>query len=126
GPTVMSPISTRVSVTTAFAFSFTIDSLTCARHTLPLHDALPILSVAVACAGGFRHCSPSVYCPVALKPLPTTSTTYVPAAGSVISEEHTSQLQSQSNCVCRLLRVKANGPAVKPPVSTRIGVTTRF
>src|SRR2546430_13033162 len=34
------------------------------------------------------------------------------------SEEHTSELQSQSNLVCRLLLEKKNQPAVQPELAT--------
>src|SRR5688572_31080859 len=80
-------------------------------YTLSLHDALPIFQRAIAWA--------------AKKPLdalttvraaqggrgPGGSDIVVPAPagrGGRRSEEHTSELQSQSNLVCRLLLVKIN------------------
>src|SRR5688572_32883896 len=61
------------------------DSATTEIYTLSLHDALPILS-----------------------PRSTTTTPSTPTRGSwatagTRSEEHTSELQSQSKVVCRLL-----------------------
>src|SRR2546430_10222331 len=37
--------------------------------------------------------------------------------GSLRSEEHTSELQSQSNLVCRLLLEKKNIPSARPPTA---------
>src|SRR5438270_4416156 len=76
-------------------------------YTLSLHDALPIFaSLAI-----IMHGTPAIF------PIPATT----PAAGifphcSYIlyagrSEEHTSELQSQSNLVCRLLLETKNNYA---------------
>src|SRR6266853_6794625 len=66
-----------------FLFFFN-DTATTEIYTLSLHDALPILGKRAA--GSLRHrCGD-------------------PDAGDCLrSEEHTSELQSQSNLVCRLL-----------------------
>src|SRR5206468_7495630 len=59
-------------------------------HTLSLHDALPI-SVCSVPTGGRRG---------------TRSGAGRPAASPARSEEHTSELQSRSDLVCRLLLEK--------------------
>src|SRR6266567_8714828 len=70
----------------SYFFFFFNDTATTEIYTLSLHDALPILPTP-----GSSHCSaPTWGC------APTT----------VRSEEHTSELQSQSNLVCRLLLEK--------------------
>src|SRR2546427_5040787 len=68
-------------------FFFFNDTATTEIYTLSLHDALPILGVrsSLRCRGVLPPCT-SRY--------------------SVRSEEHTSELQSQSNLVCRLLLEK--------------------
>src|SRR2546430_11898070 len=76
-------------------FFFFNDTATTEIYTLSLHDALPISS------------SNTVSCACFL--VPTKSTVPPPAARSrtnARSEEHTSELQSQSNLVCRLLLEK--------------------
>src|SRR6266567_8925263 len=79
-----------------FFFFFFNDTATPEIYTLSLHDALPI--------------SPAV-CPVrrccgirrpARRPVPSCSPRRIRSR----SEEHTSELQSQSNLVCRLLLEK--------------------
>src|SRR2546427_3066737 len=76
-------------------FFFFNDTATTEIYTLSLHDALPI-SVLVK-LGAFR--SPRALHETATKLAPWTST-------KPRSEEHTSELQSQSNLVCRLLLEK--------------------
>src|SRR2546430_5458009 len=73
------------------SFFFFNDTATTEIYTLSLHDALPICSVNVSCTSAFL--------------LPVRSSCPLLAA-SVRSEEHTSELQSQSNLVCRLLLEK--------------------
>src|SRR6478736_10322829 len=68
-----------------FFFFFFNDTATTEIYTLSLHDALPISSTHA------WH-----------RPLRQNS----PAVQSRRSEEHTSELQSQSNLVCRLLLEK--------------------
>src|SRR2546427_7154398 len=72
-------------------FFFFNDTATTEIYTLPLHDALPIC-----------HSSGEVMIP------PSAAAHYknvIPRSASR-SEEHTSELQSQSNLVCRLLLEK--------------------
>src|SRR2546430_5446401 len=77
----------------AFIFFFFNDTATTEIYTLSLHDALPICFVD-------RH-------PAQL-PGRVDQRRGVPLRGCVRprSEEHTSELQSQSNLVCRLLLEK--------------------
>src|SRR2546430_11466434 len=79
-------------------FFFFNDTATTEIYTLSLHDALPIslpspASAAAPCEG---------------RPPPERSQAPVrhPTRGQARSEEHTSELQSQSNLVCRLLLEK--------------------
>src|SRR5215204_7623553 len=81
-------------------FFFFNDTATTEIYTLSLHDALPILMrtsargfcVAAAVAGGF----PAPGC-----------------TGASRSEEHTSELQSHSDLVCRLLLEKKKKKKIK-------------
>src|SRR5438093_9119233 len=57
-------------------------------YTLSLHDALPIFEVTYDRRTGFQHTLASI------------------TDGRVRSEEHTSELQSLTNLVCRLLLEK--------------------
>src|SRR2546430_5097300 len=68
-------------------FFFFNDTATTEIYTLSLHDALPI-------------------CPRARARTSRPSPTAGPRCSSPRSEEHTSELQSQSNLVCRLLLEK--------------------
>src|SRR2546430_6310120 len=76
------------------SFFFFNDTATTEIYTLSLHDALPISSSAGVLAGGFS----------------SANTSQAPALRFALeldrSEEHTSELQSQSNLVCRLLLEK--------------------
>src|SRR5688572_32459293 len=89
----------------SFLFFF-IDPATTEIYTLSLHDALPILGSAAAISG--KALLEEMIDPKELGPfLPNASS---PASTSATarsrSEEHTSELQSQSNLVCRLLLEK--------------------
>src|SRR2546430_13042960 len=88
-----------------FIFFFFNDTATTEIYTLSLHDALPIL---VPCARGSGHPA-SEACGAVAGP----DRAIAPSVGGdrsagdrVRSEEHTSELQSQSNLVCRLLLEK--------------------
>src|SRR5206468_4957965 len=87
-------------------FFFFRDTATTDIYTLSLHDALPISSA--------RHpASPDHGCPLVLQVLQARG---VPDDGpfDLRSEEHTSELQSRSDLVCRLLleKKKINPPLV--------------
>src|SRR2546427_5070240 len=78
----------------SFFFFFFNDTATTEIYTLSLHDALPIFP-------GRRRGSHGTICDRA-----ETTTSVPPCRVSSRSEEHTSELQSQSNLVCRLLLEK--------------------
>src|SRR5436190_16700502 len=82
-----------VSITSSFLFFFFNDTATTEIYTLSLHDALPILGVHWKTRSGARpeipHVPASVLVPLVVR-----------------SEEHTSELQSHSDLVCRLLLEK--------------------
>src|SRR2546430_15377841 len=82
-------------------FFFFNDTATTEIYTLSLHDALPISSVTRACfwsAAKRRLATPAA---VPIKQMAATRFEF-----GKRSEEHTSELQSQSNLVCRLLLEK--------------------
>src|SRR5256885_7908629 len=93
-------------------FFFFNDTATTEIYTLSLHDALPICP-ALRDAG--QPCAPG---PVRLlpaqcaDPLGHQPRRRQPRAGRDRSEEHTSELQSPCNLVCRLLLEKKN---IHPP-----------
>src|SRR6478672_13644168 len=76
-----------------FCFFFN-DTATTEIYTLSLHDALPILVVPKT----------SVKAAKLVKPVPAPA--QAPSEARVRSEEHTSELQSRSDLVCRLLLEK--------------------
>src|SRR2546430_10179637 len=78
--------------TSSMNFFFFNDTATTEIYTLSLHDALPILHRRLA-RRPFRGCHLEVDALVVLRVQHR-------------SEEHTSELQSQSNLVCRLLLEK--------------------
>src|SRR5438270_5552534 len=80
-------------MTAAYYFFFFNDTATTEIYTLSLHDALPIYSAVAHYDLG-----------VALKQKDDLDGARV----ELRSEEHTSELQSQSNLVCRLLLEKKN------------------
>src|SRR2546427_5455701 len=83
--------------TTVSTFFFFNDTATTEIYTLSLHDALPISQ-----KGKRKFLFPSQ--PPTAGPITNPSPNA--AAGAARSEEHTSELQSQSNLVCRLLLEK--------------------
>src|SRR2546430_16740518 len=86
----LAPALCRLLVFVVFSvFFFFNDTATTEIYTLSLHDALPILSLD------------------GLRPRGTGSRARQPTPPAPSrSEEHTSELQSQSNLVCRLLLEK--------------------
>src|SRR2546430_13577997 len=95
-----------------FLFFFFNDTATTEIYTLSLHDALPILlgptgdvSIVGAAAGDVGHLIAELL-DNALRYSPPESSVSVMVSRAVRSEEHTSELQSQSNLVCRLLLEK--------------------
>src|SRR2546430_12001515 len=98
------------------------DTATTEIYTLSLHDALPISAAAAA-----HHV-------ILLDQLAGLAVHAVdadhPAAGNGLgeaplrSEEHTSELQSQSNLVCRLLLEKKKKKSQTPRMLTKISRLT--
>src|SRR5688572_31416105 len=89
-------------------FFFFNDPATTQIYTLSLHDALPISSLSFQADSfspsapvGFLNVEPPVFSRIGCEASRR-------AVISFRSEEHTSELQSQSNLVCRLLLEKKN------------------
>src|SRR5260370_32630089 len=89
-----------LSIALCVPFFFFNDTATTEIYTLSLHDALPISDIAnVFSPSGFEQgveTLDNTQNPIDLSPLQTTPR----------SEEHTSELQSHLNLVCRLLLEK--------------------
>src|SRR2546427_6928562 len=79
-------------------YFFFNDTATTEIYTLSLHDALPISSGITTASNNLQAAT-----------FATNSGKHMLSAGDVRSEEHTSELQSQSNLVCRLLLEKKKG-----------------
>src|SRR2546430_6698410 len=79
-------------------FFFFNDTATTEIYTLSLHDALPISSAGSQSAARSTR--------VAARPIATRACDSKTRSTGGRSEEHTSELQSQSNLVCRLLLEK--------------------
>src|SRR2546426_6337539 len=83
-----------------FPFFFFNDTATTEIYTLSLHDALPIFRLG-------RRVRRPARSPATLVPEPLMAdVTYLEALRQGRSEEHTSELQSPCNLVCRLLLEK--------------------
>src|SRR2546426_6358888 len=78
-------------------FFFFNDTATTEIYTLSLHDALPILLTTPP--NRLAHAS---------RASTEEETRFLAASSAVRSEEHTSELQSPCNLVCRLLLEKKN------------------
>src|SRR2546430_7714013 len=85
-------------------FFFFNDTATTEIYTLSLHDALPISSRYTTNSTAFGNSSQKIYSPAS-----HTARRYLR------SEEHTSELQSQSNLVCRLLLEKKKKTVISLP-----------
>src|SRR2546430_13617124 len=92
----------RVSLASVPLFFFFNDTATTEIYTLSLHDALPICRSPMRGSASFVSGPFSRY--------GTAAVPWTHSMGSNVrrSEEHTSELQSQSNLVCRLLLEKKN------------------
>src|SRR2546430_871160 len=92
-----------------FYFFFFNDTATTEIYTLSLHDALPI-----SCVG----CSPLFSLVFRAEAISSAHRAHGHGSVNERSEEHTSELQSQSNLVCRLLleKKKSQGRAIHDPV----------
>src|SRR2546430_9740440 len=96
------------------SFFFFNDTATTEIYTLSLHDALPISRLPSACVAtalhgavgnGFEEMNPVTFNQT-LGCLSQPVMTWRLSTRGNRSEEHTSELQSQSNLVCRLLLEK--------------------
>src|SRR5688572_32408717 len=92
-------------------------------YTLSLHDALPIFSFIKKCPNILPILSDQFHYPedvvVPLGPGPAPEAP-LPREKPSRSEEHTSELQSQSNLVCRLLLEKKKKKYTYPtPMNTQ-------
>src|SRR2546430_13051603 len=94
-----------------FFFFFFNDTATTEIYTLSLHDALPI------------SCPRNVFVSKSTKHHPRRVAS---ADSHDRSEEHTSELQSQSNLVCRLLLEKKKKNIIEPPEASLTYTTTRI
>src|SRR5688572_31288507 len=94
------------------------DAAAAGLYTLSLHDALPI-SPPSTTRRVPRRCSPTS--PASASSIPHRRAAPTGCCWRPRSEEHTSELQSQSNLVCRLLLEKKNldPPAVGAPETAR-------
>src|SRR2546430_16953280 len=88
-----------------YFFFFFNDTATTEIYTLSLHDALPISSGGRSRRAGRPSTPPTPGPGCSRRTRPRRSR---PPCRSCRSEEHTSELQSQSNLVCRLLLEKKN------------------
>src|SRR5260370_39932945 len=84
---------------TFFTFFFFNDTATTEIYTLSLHDALPIYGQPGHARAVFHRGHVHRLCPCRMER---------GSAGNRRSEEHTSELQSHLNLVCRLLLEKKN------------------
>src|SRR2546430_5405878 len=99
-------------IAASFFFFFFNDTATTEIYTLSLHDALPISTA--------DEMNPSRPLAV-LGVLGIAACTRLPPR----SEEHTSELQSQSNLVCRLLLEKKKHQAGRAPPERLAGLFRR-
>src|SRR5438477_3208557 len=83
-----------------FPLFFFNDTATTEIYTLSLHDALPISRCATGAVCAFPSARP--------KRFTSRSPTWSSIGARARSEEHTSELQSHVNLVCRLLLEKKN------------------
>src|SRR2546430_9886751 len=89
-----------IRINSVYLFFFFNDTATTEIYTLSLHDALPILRLCLR----NRRVFPRTRDRRSIQGARTTSR--VLRRKTLRSEEHTSELQSQSNLVCRLLLEK--------------------
>src|SRR2546421_9172782 len=99
-------------------FFFFNDTATTEIYTLSLHDALPILArQSLRCNGGEDLADRVVTQPHRPGVLAQRRRPY--RLSAVRSEEHTSELQSRSDLVCRLLLEKKKKKQINQKISRR-------
>src|SRR2546430_3422918 len=96
-----------------FFFFFFNDTATTEIYTLSLHDALPIYFQHLGCRLGKSGSDPDFVWGLSPFFIARSSSRSWSASRTGRSEEHTSELQSQSNLVCRLLLEKKNKIAMQ-------------
>src|SRR5436190_17385523 len=109
----MSEYATPVALSPSRSFFFN-DTATTEIYTLSLHDALPIYcDILVFLDGDGSDCPELI--PSLVEPI---------AAGEYDfrSEEHTSELQSHSDLVCRLLLEKKKNTRIQPTLASKPSV----
>src|SRR2546430_10411917 len=89
-------------IASIFIFFFFNDTATTEIYTLSLHDALPIFLTSLIVLSRSFAAVENLRCRRAVRASGTRQSSAIRAR----SEEHTSELQSQSNLVCRLLLEK--------------------
>src|SRR5258707_10468024 len=88
-------------------FFFFNDTATTEIYTLSLHDALPILLLALPTLAIAENAPPARVAPALWRIHSGTSTVYLFGSFHILrSAEHTSELQSRQYLVCRLLLEK--------------------
>src|SRR5256886_8358565 len=109
-----------------FLLFFFNDTATTEIYTLSLHDALPIS--AVLPLGTHRRPRPRGRAPARARPRRADRHRRRLARGQrpPRSEEHTSELQSQSNLVCRLLLEKKKQPIAMTSPDARTTTRSRI
>src|SRR2546430_10325708 len=103
-------------------FFFFNDTATTEIYTLSLHDALPILAPVPPDAGNVTKVCYSPFGTVAQGnsvPRDGVGGSIPTTGGAPRSEEHTSELQSQSNLVCRLLLETKDKRRERPLATSR-------
>src|SRR2546427_4998206 len=111
-------------LSSSFCFFFFNDTATTEIYTLSLHDALPIFIIVVAVGflgESLAHREPIFTQITAGGEDAAQTTTPTEHKRKSRSEEHTSELQSQSNLVCRLLLEKKKKTRPKHEIQTRHG-----
>src|SRR5256885_14021717 len=98
---IMTSVSSPFSCCSFFFFN---DTATTEIYTLSLHDALPIFLNSLQILGLHVHSAKTDFSTLVI----TTPATFPVAR----SEEHTSELQSPCNLVCRLLLEKKSSPFI--------------
>src|SRR5256885_10969494 len=102
----MSTINRQSNKILRFRFFFFNDTATTEIYTLSLHDALPICPLCMTSPAPMPW-STRMCCP---------STSRGPSCAPCRSEEHTSELQSPCNLVCRLLLEKKKNAIQKTTI----------
>src|SRR2546426_7407489 len=106
----------------SFVFFFN-DTATTEIYTLSLHDALPI-SMNPGRAGSLIRWNTRMTSRETAKMIARSLRTWYSKTWRSRSEEHTSELQSPCNIVCRLLLEKKKAPLVPTAQPKAIGSST--